>query len=423
LASKDSKARHRREGRQAATFSWSSGGRGRHRLKHPSTGLIAMSAVLLAASATASTVQAAPLAPPAPVGPAPASADGGTAPAMDFPEVETHLASGRFVGTDIPVATGSGSIPSTVLAAYQRAVERINMVQPNCHIPLELLAAIGKVESGHARGGRVDATGRTVTPILGPVLNGGAFAAIADTDNGVLDGDTTWDRAVGPMQFIPGTWDRWASDGNLDGQLDPHNVYDASLAAARYLCAANRDLGTPAGLDEAVLSYNHSTSYLTLVRSWMAVYRNGTISVDDITDPGSDPTLALGSGGPVVTPPATPPATPPVSTPPTDPPTDPSTPPTSPPTDPSTPPTDPSTPPTTPPDTETPPPAEQPPDQPPTSDPAAECGLVDAVTGLVGGLLGESPDCVMDLELSTPETRSTDTPAAETPAATETPAP
>jgi len=426
LASKDSKARHRRQGGRARTFAWSSGSGGRHRLRQPSTGLIAMSAVVLAASAASSTVQAAPAQPAAPPGPQPTSADGGSAPAVDFPSPQSHLASGRFIGSPEPVVgAGSGSIPSTVLAAYQRAAERMNMIQPNCHIPLELLAAIGKVESGHARGGRVDATGRTLTPILGPVLNGGAFAAIPDTDNGAFDGDTTWDRAVGPMQFIPETWERWASDGNLDGRLDPHNVYDASLAAARYLCAANRDLGTPEGLDAAVLSYNHSTSYLSLVRSWMSVYKNGTVSVDDITDPGADPTMALGAGGPAIPPvpppstPAAPPSTP--SAPPSTPPTDPSTPPT----DPSTPPTDPTTPPTTPPTTDpaTPPPAQQQTDQPPTADPAAQCGLLDAVGGLVGGLLGESPDCVMGLELSTSDTKSTEAPATTTAPATTSAAP
>jgi hypothetical protein len=315
---------------------------------------------------------------------------------MDFPSVESHLASGRFVGTSMPLASGTtGSIPATVLAAYQRAVERANMVQPGCHIPLELLAAIGKVESGHARGGRVDASGRTLTPILGPVLNGGAFAAIGDTDGGTLDGDRVWDRAVGPMQFIPSTWTRWRADGNVDGTLDPHNVYDASLAAARYLCAANRDLGTPAGLDEAILSYNHSTSYLSLVRSWMAVYKSGTVSVDDILDPMSDPVIPVPP--PVTPPPSTPPpSTPPPSTPP------PSTPPPSTPPPSTPPPTDPSTPPTT--DPTTPPPAGESTEQetPPATDPTEECepagGLVG---GLVGGLLGETPECVHDLELST----------------------
>lgn len=373
----------------------------RHRARQPSGGLVAISAVLLAASAAASSPVTA--APGAPVVRAPAeepavtSADGGTRPDVTFPLVESHLASSRFVHALPPSTTGT--IPSAVLAAYQRAVERTNMVQPNCHIPLELLAAIGKIESGHARGGRVDATGRTLTPILGPVLNGGPFAAIRDTDGGALDGDTTWDRAVGPMQFIPGTWTKWQADGDNDGRLDPHNVYDASLAAARYLCAANRDLGTPAGLDAAVLSYNHSTSYLSLVRSWMSIYQAGTVSVDDIVEAGwSPPTEATPppTTSPAMPPSTTPPPPPPSSTPPpsTPPPTSP--PPTTPP--PSTPP------PTTPPPT-TPPPTTEPAPEPvpeaPAEEPAAQCGLLGTVGAVVGGLLGESPECVLPLELST----------------------
>ncbi|MPZ85016.1 MAG: hypothetical protein GEV28_33370 [Actinophytocola sp.] len=281
---------------------------------------------------------------------------------------------------------GVAGIPATVLDAYRRAAERTNMVQPGCHIPLELLAAIGKVETGHARSGRVAADGTTLTPILGPVLSGGPFAAIADTDGGLLDGDTVWDRAVGPMQFIPGTWARWQADGNVDGRTDPHNVYDASLAAARYLCAANRDLGTPTGLDAAVLSYNHSTSYLSLVRSWMAVYRSGTLPVAAqaaTTPPASTPPAA----------PSTPPSTPPPTAPPSTPPT---TPPTGPPT------TPPGTPPSEPPPTA--PPVTDPPSEPPVTDPAAEppateppastpsSGLLCGVGNLVGGLLGAPPD-------------------------------
>lgn len=375
----------------------------RRRVRQPSGGLVAIGAVLLAASSTtlsasasSSPVEDAP-APAEPVAAEAPSVDGGTVPNATFPVVETHLASSVFVHA-VP-ATASGRIPATVLAAYRRGAERANLVQPGCHIPFELLAAIGKVESGHARGGQVDAAGRTLTPILGPVLNGGPFAAIRDTDGGAIDGDASWDRAVGPMQFIPGTWARWRADGNDDGTPDPHNVYDASLAAAGYLCAANRDLGTPAGLDAAVLSYNHSTSYLSLVRSWLSVYRNGTVTVTDITDLTDVGWTPPPVSAPAPTPTTPPPSSPPSSTPPTSPARPPTTPPTAPPTTPPT--TPPSTPPTTPPPTTpTEPPTEAP--EVPAEEPAAEqCGLVDTVGGLVGGLLGESPDCVLPLELST----------------------
>lgn len=87
------------------------------------------------------------------------------------------------------------------------------------------------MESGQARGGQVDASGTTTSKILGPALDGNGFALIKDTDNGAYDGNSTYDQAVGPMQFIPSTW-AWAGrDGNGDGKKDPNNIYDAALAA------------------------------------------------------------------------------------------------------------------------------------------------------------------------------------------------
>ena len=87
-------------------------------------------------------------------------------------------------------------------------------------------AGIGRVESNHGRfGGAVlQPDGSAVPKIIGPALNGVGFAYIADTDHGVWDTDTVYDRAVGPMQFIPGTWRSYgisASGGS--GLGDPAN--------------------------------------------------------------------------------------------------------------------------------------------------------------------------------------------------------
>ncbi|SDF45338.1 Transglycosylase SLT domain-containing protein [Lentzea fradiae] len=189
------------------------------------------------------------------------------------------------VGRVEPAVNGPvAGIPATLHTAYQKAALRLAQSQPECRLPATLLAAIGKVESDHARGGRVDATGRTLSPIIGLRLDGSpGLAAIRDTDGGAYDGDVTWDRAVGPMQFIPGTWRRWASDGNGDGKSDPHNVHDATVAAGRYLCANGRDLSTAAGLRSGVLSYNHSEHYLNTVRQWMELYRKGVSAMPDTT--------------------------------------------------------------------------------------------------------------------------------------------
>ncbi|MFW6694524.1 lytic transglycosylase domain-containing protein [Streptomyces sp. MAR4 CNX-425] len=181
------------------------------------------------------------------------------------------------------VVEEQAGVPATVLAAYRNAERRLAGSDPGCGLEWELLAAIGKVESGHARGGAVDARGTTRTPILGPVLNGDGFAHISDTDGGRYDGDTGYDRAVGPMQFIPSTWAGWAADGNGDGRADPNNVYDATLAAGRYLCAGARDLRTQADLERAILSYNYSRDYLNTVLAWLGFYRSGVHAVPDGT--------------------------------------------------------------------------------------------------------------------------------------------
>ncbi|MEU9142904.1 lytic transglycosylase domain-containing protein [Streptomyces sp. NPDC048349] len=213
--------------------------------------------------------------PPAvvlPDGP-PAAAAGQAAP-------ETVPAAGD-AGAAVAFAAGAQGIPASVLAAYLRAEKTVGESDARCGLRWQLLAAIGKVESGQARGGRVDASGTTLRPILGPVLDGNGFANIPDTDGGAYDGDARYDRAVGPMQFIPSTWAAWGQDADGDGRRNPNNVYDAALAAGRYLCAGSRDLGVEADLDRAVLSYNHSAEYLRTVRSWFTYYLKGTHQVPD----------------------------------------------------------------------------------------------------------------------------------------------
>ncbi|MEU1467795.1 lytic murein transglycosylase [Streptomyces sp. NPDC005761] len=200
----------------------------------------------------------------------------------DLPPLNTPNKPGTSVNLPVTGSAESG-IPASVLAAYKKAQQTVAGTDAACRLPWQLLAAIGKVESGQARGGRVDAQGTTLSPILGPALNGQGFALIKDTDNGAYDGDSTHDRAVGPMQFIPSTWATWGQDGNADGRKDPNNIYDAALAAGRYLCAGSRDLALAADLDRAVLSYNHSDEYLRTVRTWFDYYNRGTHEVPDGT--------------------------------------------------------------------------------------------------------------------------------------------
>ncbi|GAA3655301.1 hypothetical protein GCM10022237_14040 [Nocardioides ginsengisoli] len=155
------------------------------------------------------------------------------------------------------------AIPPRALAAYARAHLRVAAEQPGCRVAWNSLAAIGGVESRHGSvGGAVLGDDGVPRPeILGPVLDGGAFGAVHDSDGGVLDGDATWDRAIGPLQFIPSTWETWGADGNGDGIADPNQIDDAALAAGRYLCHAG-DLADPDTWRRAVFSFNHSDAYV-----------------------------------------------------------------------------------------------------------------------------------------------------------------
>ncbi|MFJ8543152.1 lytic transglycosylase domain-containing protein [Streptomyces sp. NPDC093586] len=202
------------------------------------------------------------------------------------------------VGTPVSRGPAEAGIPATVLDAYKKAESALREAKPGCNLPWQLLAAIGKVESGQARGGRVDAYGTTIGRIIGPQLDGNGFALIKDTDNGVHDGNSNYDNAVGPMQFIPSTW-AWAGrDGNGDGKKDPNNVYDAALAAGHYLCRNGWDLSVQADLNRAILSYNNSQDYLHTVLSWLEYYRKGTHEIPDgsgaLPVGRSDDTVATG---------------------------------------------------------------------------------------------------------------------------------
>jgi membrane-bound lytic murein transglycosylase B len=169
----------------------------------------------------------------------------------------------------IPVASLVGlDIPVLTMDAYLRAEKALAIEDPACQLQWWAMAGIGRAESNHGRygGASLDGNGTTSPAIIGIPLNGNGVAAIGDSDQGRLDGDVEWDRAVGVMQFIPGTWNRWGSDGNGDGVIDPQNVYDAAMAAGRYLCrGANPDMSTPAGRRAAFLSYNRSKSYADFV--------------------------------------------------------------------------------------------------------------------------------------------------------------
>jgi membrane-bound lytic murein transglycosylase B len=180
------------------------------------------------------------------------------------------------------VSTASASgIPAVALAAYQRAATVINAADRSCRMPWQLVAAIGRVESDHGRAnGNVLTDHGVARPgIYGPALDGThGTTLIKDTDAGQYDRDTTFDRAVGPMQFIPSTWAIVGVDADNDGQRNPQDIYDAALGSAVYLCSGPDDLSTGAGQRAAVFRYNHSQKYVDLVLAIEKAYARGDFS-------------------------------------------------------------------------------------------------------------------------------------------------
>ena len=196
----------------------------------------------------------------------------------------------------VPVAVSRltvEGIPDVAMRAYRYAAGREATIDPGCGISWTLLAAIGRVESNHGRfgGSVVLASGVSTPKIIGIALNGNGTEVVRDTDSGRLDGDSTYDRAVGPMQFIPSTWASYGVDANSDHLADPFNVYDAAAAAGHYLCAAGGDLRGRAGQIAAVLAYNHSDSYLATVLSLASAYAAGqtTGTIPVVTVPKQPP--------------------------------------------------------------------------------------------------------------------------------------
>jgi hypothetical protein len=179
-------------------------------------------------------------------------------------------------------AVGSYDVPEAALRAYRNAARSVARTEPGCQMPWTLLAGIGRVESDHGRyGGSVlDSQGVSHPAIRGVALNGvGPVAAIPDSDDGRFDKDTVWDRAVGPMQFIPGTW-RWAGrDGDGDGIATPNDLDDAALAAAAYLCPSSGSVLPESSMRASILRYNHSDYYVDLVMAFERGFRTGVFVI------------------------------------------------------------------------------------------------------------------------------------------------
>ncbi len=172
----------------------------------------------------------------------------------------------------------TNGIPSSALYAYRRAETLLGKADEACRLPWNLIAAIGRVESNHGRtnGNSLDADGVAQPGIYGVPLDGNdGRARINDTDSGSLDKNSVYDLAVGPMQFIPGTWASVGVDSDNDGTKNPQSINDAATSAGIYLCAGEGDLSKSSDAAVAVKRYNNSDAYVDLVLQISSAYAQG----------------------------------------------------------------------------------------------------------------------------------------------------
>ena len=199
------------------------------------------------------------------------------------------LRSSRLERISAVSADSAYDVPLVAVNAYQFAAAVMRRSAPSCHLSWTMVAAIGAVESDHGRfgGAEVLTDGTTSPRIVGVPLDGrGSVAKVRDTDHGKFDGDVVWDRAVGPLQFLPSTWAIAGVDADQDGVRNPFDFNDAALATASYLCAGAGDLRVRADARAAVYRYNHSQAYVDAVLSIAAAYdRDGLTIVSDLVLP------------------------------------------------------------------------------------------------------------------------------------------
>jgi membrane-bound lytic murein transglycosylase B len=241
----------------------------------PYTGPVRRSLLLIAVVAVALTGCAAPEQPGEPAtaqAPAKAAPEAALAPVVD-PWAGLPTLVDADWAAHAAQATG---IPNRAMQAYGGAAVYSANQNPGCNLGWNTLAGIGEMESHHGTidGSSVGEDGLVTPPILGIALDGSSTNAIPDSDRGEIDGDPEWDRAVGPLQFIPDSWRNWGADGSGDGAVDPQNFDDAVLATANYLCHAGGDLAIADNWRMAIAAYNDAAPYAVGVSEYAIRYAN-----------------------------------------------------------------------------------------------------------------------------------------------------
>ncbi len=142
-------------------------------------------------------------------------------PAAAARAAQRNIVAGRGLRSLVTPVAGPVRLPTRRPEAPDRLLSYYRLAQRRYDIPWQILASLNFVESRFGR-------------LTGPSVAG----------------------ALGPMQFLPSTWDAYGHGGNV---MDPH---DAILGAANYLAAS----GAPERMGAALFAYNRSDAYVDAIR-------------------------------------------------------------------------------------------------------------------------------------------------------------
>lgn len=156
-------------------------------------------------------------------------------------------------------------IPQRALQAYAYAAYAVEK-EDGCSIGWPTIAALGAVLTNHGRheNASINEDGKTTLPLRAVAPAAGGKDSVPDTDGGDIDGDSTQDIPVGPMQLMPSRWEQYGVAVEPGDQPNPDQIDDAALTTAKILCTAG-DLSTPEVWLTAMSEFNPHHVFLKAV--------------------------------------------------------------------------------------------------------------------------------------------------------------
>lgn len=148
---------------------------------------------------------------------------------------------------DEAIAPFAPTLPGAAYSAYLRASSAVHSSDPDCDVPAALLVGIGRIMGNH---GRSSSSTLSIAGVSSSPLQGLIGSAVSDQDGGAIDGLTTADLRVGPLQILPSQWIEFDPQDQIASS--PNWIYSSAIVAARVLCSSESDLSKDDGLRRAL---------------------------------------------------------------------------------------------------------------------------------------------------------------------------